>query len=61
MHAIFGHAERNSVGLVDYLLRRLPLDLFVHTTSVPELDLLLSGTPAPNPAELLSGAGFARD
>jgi succinoglycan biosynthesis transport protein ExoP len=59
LHAIFG-AERISVGLVDYFLRHLPLDLFVHTTSLPKLDLLLSGTPAPNPAELLSGTGFDR-
>jgi capsular exopolysaccharide synthesis family protein len=59
LHAIFG-AERNSVGLVDYLTHRLPLDLFVHPTSLLQLGLLLSGTPAPSPAELLSGPGFAR-
>jgi capsular exopolysaccharide synthesis family protein len=59
LHAMFG-AKREAVGLVDYLVERKRLDLAVHTTSLPSLALLLSGTKAPNPAELLSGNGFAR-
>jgi succinoglycan biosynthesis transport protein ExoP len=59
LHAIFG-AERKAVGLVDYLLAHKPLWLYVHGTSLPGLGLLLSGTQAPNPAELLAGDGFAR-
>jgi capsular exopolysaccharide synthesis family protein len=59
VHALFG-GERRTIGLVDYLLAKDPLTDFVTTTSIPHLHLLLSGTPAPNPAELLSGHGFAR-
>jgi succinoglycan biosynthesis transport protein ExoP len=59
VHAIFG-VERGATGLVDYLLARQPLAYFVHPTSLPELDVLLSGTRAPNPAELLANGGFAR-
>ena len=59
LHAIF-HADRQNTGLVDFLLHRDPLAHFVHSTSLPDLDLLLSGTKAPNPAELLSGRGFSR-
>jgi succinoglycan biosynthesis transport protein ExoP len=59
LHAIFG-VKRESTGLVDYLLTRHPLECHVHPTSLPALDLLLSGTKAPNPAELLSNGGFAR-
>jgi succinoglycan biosynthesis transport protein ExoP len=59
IHQLFG-AERKHVGVVDYFLAKDPLDHFVTTTSMGHLDLLLSGTPAPNPAELLSGRGFTR-
>jgi succinoglycan biosynthesis transport protein ExoP len=59
VHSIFG-VERDHVGAVDYFLEKAPLAEFVTTTSLPNLDLLLSGTPAANPAELLSGRGFSR-
>jgi succinoglycan biosynthesis transport protein ExoP len=59
VHTIFG-ADRNHLGAVDYLIGTDPLQDFITTTSLPNLDLLLSGTVVPNPAELLSGRGFAR-
>jgi succinoglycan biosynthesis transport protein ExoP len=59
VHSIFG-AQREHLGAVDYFLEDGPLGEFVTTTSLGHLDLLLSGSPAPNPAELLSGPGFAR-
>ena len=59
LHAIFG-ATRDHVGLVDYLLEQAPLAEFVTLTSLPCLDLLLSGRAASHPAELLSRKDFAR-
>jgi capsular exopolysaccharide synthesis family protein len=59
VHTMFG-AERGHLGAVDYFLNEEPLESFVTTTSLQNLDLLLSGTSAPNPAELLSGQGFTR-
>jgi capsular exopolysaccharide synthesis family protein len=59
VHAMFG-GDRRTLGIVDYILAKDRLGHFVTNTSVPNLDLLLSGTLAPNPAELLSGRGFAR-
>jgi capsular exopolysaccharide synthesis family protein len=59
LHTIF-HADRRVAGLVDCLVGREPVGHFVTETSLPDLDLLLSGTKTPNPAELLCGNGFAR-
>ena len=59
LHTIF-KTEREHVGLVDYLLEEAPLEEFIATTSLANLDLLLSGQNARHPAELLSGPCFER-
>ena len=59
LHTVFG-VEREHIGAVDYFLEEAPLGEFITTTSLPCLNLLLCGTAAPNPAELLSGVSFSR-
>ncbi len=41
-------------GLSDYLQHNTPLPELIVRSRIPKLSLLLSGTPPPNPAELLS-------
>lgn len=59
LHAVF-NLPRGDKGLVNYLLSREPLENFVVRGETPLLDILLCGTRAPNPSELLAGRGFAR-
>jgi capsular exopolysaccharide synthesis family protein len=47
-------------GLSDLLTRQLPLEGTVHSTSVDYLDILPSGTKAPNPAELVGSESMKR-
>ena len=43
----------NSVGVVNYLIKDKTLDEIVKHTSVPFLDVILSGPIPPNPSELI--------
>ncbi|MDT8346458.1 MAG: polysaccharide biosynthesis tyrosine autokinase, partial [Flavobacteriaceae bacterium] len=43
----------NSVGVVDYLVDKKPLDEVIRKTSIPNLDLITSGMVPRNPSELL--------
>lgn len=45
-------------GLTDYLAVGLPLDTLVSKNTVENLDILYSGSRAPNPSELLAGVAF---
>ncbi|WP_348823542.1 exopolysaccharide transport family protein [Flavobacterium aestuarii] len=43
----------NSVGVVNYLIKDKKLDEIINHTSVPYLDVILSGPIPPNPSELI--------
>jgi succinoglycan biosynthesis transport protein ExoP len=45
----------NDSGVVDYLIRQKSLDEIINRTSVPFLDVILSGPIPPNPSELILG------
>jgi succinoglycan biosynthesis transport protein ExoP len=48
----------NTLGVVNYLIRQKSLDEIVNTTSIPFLDVILSGPVPPNPSELILGDGM---
>jgi succinoglycan biosynthesis transport protein ExoP len=48
----------NTVGVVNYLIKDKSLDEIVNHTSVPFLDVILSGPIPPNPSELILGDGM---
>ncbi len=52
--SLFGMAE--NAGLVDYLRDNVQLSELIDQTGVEKLTVLASGTPPPNPAELLSSS-----
>jgi succinoglycan biosynthesis transport protein ExoP len=49
----------NSVGLVEHITQGLDLRDAVHSNVVDNLDIMTAGARCANPAELLSGTGFA--
>lgn len=49
----------NDVGVVNYLIKQKSLDQIVNTTSIPYLDVILSGPVPPNPSELIIGEAMA--
>lgn len=53
IHKLFGYDD-NIPGLSDYLMGSLPLSDFLLKTMIPKLTFLPSGSPPPNPAELIS-------
>jgi len=48
----------NTVGVVNYLIKDKSLDEIVNHTSVPYLDVILSGPVPPNPSELILSDGM---
>jgi succinoglycan biosynthesis transport protein ExoP len=48
----------NKVGVVNYLIKDKSLDEIVNHTSVPFLDVILSGPIPPNPSELILSDGM---
>jgi len=48
----------NTVGVVNYLIKDKSLDEIVNHTSVPFLDVILSGPIPPNPSELILSDGM---
>jgi succinoglycan biosynthesis transport protein ExoP len=48
----------NTLGVVNYLIKQKSLDDIVNTTSIPFLDVILSGPVPPNPSELIMGDGM---
>jgi capsular exopolysaccharide synthesis family protein len=48
----------NSIGVVNYLIKDKSLDEIVNHTSVPFLDVILSGPIPPNPSELILSDGM---
>jgi succinoglycan biosynthesis transport protein ExoP len=48
----------NSVGVVNYLIKQKSLDDIINHTSIPFLDVVLSGPVPPNPSELIIGDGM---
>ncbi|MDR6846384.1 polysaccharide biosynthesis tyrosine autokinase [Flavobacterium granuli] len=48
----------NTVGVVNYLIKDKGLDEIVNHTSVPFLDVILSGPIPPNPSELILSDGM---
>jgi succinoglycan biosynthesis transport protein ExoP len=48
----------NTLGVVNYLIKQKSLDEIVNTTSIPFLDVILSGPIPPNPSELIMGDGM---
>ncbi|MDQ8190587.1 polysaccharide biosynthesis tyrosine autokinase [Roseibacillus persicicus] len=54
VHKMFGHSRDQQAGLVELLVAKAQLgDIFQSCSSVKNLTLALSGSPAPNPGELL--------
>ena len=58
IHKVF-HLDRTISGITDYLIGKVDLQGAVHGMDVPNLFVMPGGQKAPNPAELLSGHGFA--
>jgi succinoglycan biosynthesis transport protein ExoP len=48
----------NTLGVVNYLIKQKSLDDIVNSTSIPFLDVILSGPVPPNPSELIMGDGM---
>jgi capsular exopolysaccharide synthesis family protein len=48
----------NDVGLVNYLIKQKTLDEIINKTSIPYLDVIISGPTPPNPAELIMSDGM---
>ena len=48
----------NTVGVVNYLIKDKSLEEIVNHTSIPYLDVILSGPVPPNPAELIMNDGM---
>jgi capsular exopolysaccharide synthesis family protein len=57
VHQFFG--LENQRGLVDHVAHGLPLEKVIQTNVVSNLDVITTGSRCPNPAEFLSGSGFA--
>lgn len=49
---------KNTVGVVNYLIDQKSLDEIVNPTSIPFLDVILSGPIPPNPSELIMSDGM---
>jgi succinoglycan biosynthesis transport protein ExoP len=49
---------KNDVGVVNYLIKQKNLDEIVNPTTVPFLDVILSGPVPPNPSELIMSNGM---
>jgi succinoglycan biosynthesis transport protein ExoP len=49
---------KNTVGVVNYLIKQKSLDEIVNPTSIPFLDVILSGPIPPNPSELIMSDGM---
>lgn len=58
LHSVFGLTKEP--GLVNCLVGKVALDEAIHHTSIPNLDILTSGSIPPNPSELL-GSRRMRD
>lgn len=54
---LLGHRSKH-LGVSDYLVGHKSLDDLIQSTEYPNLAILSTGTPAPNPAELLGGGGW---
>jgi polysaccharide biosynthesis transport protein len=48
----------NSVGVVNYLIKDKSLSEIVHHTTIPYLDVIVSGPIPPNPSELIMNEGM---
>ncbi|HSD06714.1 polysaccharide biosynthesis tyrosine autokinase [Flavobacterium sp.] len=48
----------NTVGVVNYLIKDKSLDEIINHTSIPHLDVILSGPIPPNPSELILSDGM---
>ena len=53
------HIIEKTVGLSDYLCGKLTLEELIYPTNDADLDMVFSGSFAPNPSELLSGKLFS--
>jgi capsular exopolysaccharide synthesis family protein len=49
---------KNEVGVVNYLIKQKTVDQITNHTSIPYLDVILSGPVPPNPAELIISEGM---
>jgi succinoglycan biosynthesis transport protein ExoP len=58
LNKIFG-IPRERAGLTEYLIGNATVEEAVQPTELDNLFVMLGGEKAPNPAELLSGSGFA--
>jgi polysaccharide biosynthesis transport protein len=58
LNKIFG-LPRERAGLTEYLIGNATIEEAVQSTEMENLFVMLGGEKAPNPAELLSGPGFA--
>ncbi len=58
LHKVFG-MDRRAKGLTEYLVGTATIEEAVQKTQIENLYVMMSGEKAPNPAELLSGNGFA--
>jgi capsular exopolysaccharide synthesis family protein len=48
----------NDVGVVNYLIKQKTVDEIINHTSIPYLDVILSGPVPPNPAEMILSEGM---
>ncbi len=48
----------NETGLVNYLIKQNTIDEITNKTEIPYLDVILSGSIPPNPAELIMSDGM---
>ncbi len=53
---VFGETGRN--GLSNYLLKETGLPSIIHSTSLPNLDIVSAGSPCPFPAETITRQGI---
>lgn len=58
VHSHF-NLSNDKPGLTEYVSMGLDMSEAVHSNQVENLDIMLSGVKNPNPAEFLSGRGFA--
>jgi len=58
LHELFDHSQRP--GLSEILAGDADMGSLIHTTGIPQIDLISAGTIPPNPAELL-GSNAMRD
>lgn len=57
---LFCGSDSTQPGLSELLTAQLPLERIVHTTGIPNLDLLPVGARPPNPAELVGSESMKR-